>query len=361
LVNLFRMKTAVYQEALDAFANPFHEFSIEELNRGCTNHSFKVTSRLNGRSFLLQQINQAVFSQPGHVQENYEMLWKFLQTEQISFCIPEPKYFPDDSTLYVDSSDHYWRVFEYVSGGQVTNVAESIDQARAVAQTFANFTLSFGEFELNQLHITVPAMHDLSSRVKTFHQALHSRYYDRLAKASALVEELRKRERYASFYDVLTESEEFRQRVTHHDAKISNVIFDEDKKEVLCMVDLDTVMPGYYFSDLGELIRTMAGNKSENSIALNELEVRPDYYDAIVKSYLAVLDHSLTDAEKKYVHFSGLMVTYLHALKYLSDYLEGDKNCATDYREQNFDRSYNQFTLLEKLEKFLSSTYDFRL
>ena len=73
------------------------------------------------------------------------------------------------------------------------------------------------------------------------------------------------------------------------------------------------------------------------------------------------LDQSLTDAEKKYVHFSGLMVTYLHALKYLSDYLEGDKNCPTDYREQNFDRSYNQFTLLEKLEIFLASTYDFRL
>src|SRR5262245_35245141 len=107
------MKTVLYQEALDAFANPFHEFAVEELHSGLINHSYKVTSKLNGHSFLLQQINTKVFSQPWHIQSNYEALWKYLQAEKIPFVIPEPKFFPDNSTLFYDSHNNYWRVFEF--------------------------------------------------------------------------------------------------------------------------------------------------------------------------------------------------------------------------------------------------------
>jgi len=355
------MKPAVYQEALDAFANPFHEFNIEKIDNGLINCSFKVTSRLNGMSFLLQKINKKVFPEPGYVQSNYEKLWKFLQAEHLPLLIPQPKYFPDDSSLYVDSNDQYWRVFEFIPASQTFKVAESPDQARAAAKAFASFTAAFEEFDLSSLQVTIPGFHNLSTRYAQLQQAIHSGHYERLMKAVTLIEELKKRERYSHFYDVITDSDEFKKRVVHHDAKIANVLFDTDTRNVLCPVDFDTTMPGYFYSDLGDMIRTMACCKDENSIVVDEQCIRPDYYEAIVQGYLSVMELQLSEPEKKYIHFSGLMMTYMQALRFLSDYLSGDQYFRTDYREQNFDRAQNQLSLLKKLEDFLQVHYAFKL
>ncbi|HEX7904973.1 MAG TPA: aminoglycoside phosphotransferase family protein [Chitinophagaceae bacterium] len=355
------MKTVNYQEALDAFANPFHEFAVEQITMGLINHSYKATSKLNGHSFLLQQINHKVFSQPGLVQSNYEALWKFLQTEKIPFLIPEPKLFPDNTTLYVDSHDHYWRVFEFIEGGKTLDVPETSDQAKAVAQTFGSFTASFEDFDISMLHKTIPSFHDLSLRFKQFHQSIHSGHYDRLLKAAALINELKARDRYASFYDVIIESEAFSKRVIHHDAKISNILFDAETGNVICPVDFDTVMPGYFFSDLGDMIRSMASCKNENSIAFEELCIRDDFYKAIISGYLSVMEHQLSAAEKKYIHFSGLMMICMQAVRFLTDYLNGNIYYRIDYGEQNFDRAKNQLILLQQLEDFLLKEYNFKI
>ena len=355
------MKPAVYQEALDAFANPFHEFSIEKIDNGLINCSFKVTSRLNGVSFLLQKINTKVFPEPAYVQSNYGKLWKFLQAEQLPLYIPQPRYFPDDSSLYVDSHDNYWRVFEYVMGSQTFTIAESADQARAAAKAFASFTAAFEDFDLALLNITIQDFHNLSARYAQLQQSIHSGHLERLVKAANLIEELKKRERYAHFYDVITDSDAFKKRVIHHDAKLSNILFDTDTRNVICPVDFDTVMPGYFYSDLGDMIRTMAACRDENSIALEEQCIRKDFYEAIVSGYMSVMESHLSDAEKKYIHFSGLMMTYMQALRFLTDYLSGDIYYRTDYREQNFDRAQNQLALLKQLEAFLEENYRFKI
>ncbi len=355
------MKTAVYQEALDAFANPLHEFTVEQLNTGLINQSYKVTSRLNGKTFLLQKINQDVFTEPAFLEHNYEMLWKYLQAEKIPFVIPEPKYFPDNVPLYCDSHNQYWRVFEFMDKGYSVKIAKKPSQAKAVAQTFGSFTASFEDFDLPTLYVIIPGFHNLSQRFKQLQQSIHRGHYDRLIKGSSIVEELKHRERYASFYDVLTESEQFRKRVIHHDAKISNILFDTDNQNVICPVDFDTAMPGYFFSDLGDMIRSMACNKDENCTQYDQIAIQGDFYEAIVEGYLSVMEHQLTDAEKKYIHYSGLMMTYMQALRFLSDYLGGDVYYHIDYGEQNFDRAKNQFTLLQKLEAFLLGNYNFKI
>ncbi len=355
------MKQAFYQEALDAFANPFHEFAIEEIHAGEVNHSYKVTSKLNGSSFLLQQINRKVFPQPEHVQANYEMLWNHIQLEQLPLVIPEPKFFPDDSTLFVDSHGNCWRVFEYIYGARTFHSPENTYQARAVAQAFGSFTASFEQFDLSTLHINLPGYHHLSVRFAQMEQAVKGSSYDRLRKAAALLDDLKKRERYAHFFDVLTESEEFHQRVTHYDACIQNVLFEEDAQSVICPVDFDTVMPGYFFSDLGEMFRTMACAKPAESIGLEDQCVRKDFYEAILHGYLSVMEYQLSDAEKKYAHFAGLMMTYMQALRYASDYLGRDVFYKTEYREQNLDKARNQLALLKNLEAFLQQSYGFRI
>ncbi len=353
------MKPAIYQEALEAYGNPFHEFTVEPVGNGLINQSFRVTSKMNGNSFLLQRMNQSVFQHPEKVQANYEKLWKYLQEEETGYFIPEPKYFADNTTFYYDSAGNCWRVFEFVEGTETHTVAENTAQARMVAETFASFTASFRNLNCDELYITIPGFHDLSLRFKQFSETLHKRNYERLVKAAPLIEELRQRERYVSFYEVIIESEEFPLRVMHHDAKISNILFDEETGNVVCPVDFDTAMPGHFFSDIGDMIRSMVCSEDENSKAFDELGLRNDFYKAIVDGYLSVLEDQLTAAEKKYIHFSGIIMFYMQTLRFMTDYLGGDTYYRTDHPEQNFDRAFNQLTLLKNLESFLKTSYQF--
>ena len=143
----------------------------------------------------------------------------------------------------------------------------------------------------------------------------------------------------------------------HHDAKISNILFSEETGQVICPVDLDTCMPGYFFSDLGDMIRSMACSEDESSSNFSEINIRKDFYESIVDGYMEVMQKLLTDSEKKFIHYSGLLMTYMQALRFLSDYLNGDMYYRTTYTEQNFDRAKNQLTLLQRLETFLSENY----
>lgn len=355
------MKPAAYQEALDAFCNPFHEFIAEPLNGGLINQSYKVTSKHSGESFLLQKINDTVFKDPQAVQNNYEKIWKHLQTEEAGYLIPEPKYFPDETTLFCDSHNHFWRVFEFIYGGQSFSAPHNTLQAKAVAHTFGKFTSCFDEFDTGELATTIPEFHNLSWRYKQFEHSIQSHRFERIKKSSLLVEELRKRERYANLYDVFTESDEFCQRVMHHDAKISNVLFDEDSGNVICPVDFDTCMPGYFFSDLGDMIRSMAGSADENGRDTGNLHIRKDYYKSILDGYLEGMGNLLTLSEKKYIHCSGLIMIYMQALRFITDYLNGDTYYKITYEEQNLDRGKNQLALLQSLEEFLSSEFQFRI
>jgi Ser/Thr protein kinase RdoA (MazF antagonist) len=355
------MTPAPYQEALEAFTNPFHEFAVTPVNSGLINQSFKITSKTTGGSFLLQKINQHVFPEPEMVQHNYELLWKYLQSEKPGFFIPEPKYFLDDVLFFCDSKNNYWRVFEYIEGTVTLLVAEKPSEAKSVAGIFGSFTACLSGFDFEQLYIVIPGFHNLSLRFKQFSDSLHTNSYERLQKAVPQIRELKARERYANFFDVMTESAEFPERIMHHDAKISNILFDEDSGKVVCPVDFDTVMPGYFFSDLGDMIRTMICTGDENSTSFNEINVRKDYYEAIINGYLESMNKLLTDAEKKYIHCSGPMIIYMQALRFMADYLNGDTYYRIAYPEQNFDRANNQLTLLQKLEEFLGTNYQFTL
>ena len=209
--------------------------------------------------------------------------------------------------------------------------------------------------------MTIPGFHDLSLRLKQLKQSLHKKNYERLGKAASLINQLKEKEHYVSFYEVMTESGEFEKRLMHHDAKISNILFSEETGQVICPIDFDTCMPGYFFSDLGDMIRSMTCSEPENSINYSEINIRKDFYEAILEGYMEVMKELLTDAEKKHIHYSGLLIIYMQALRYITDYLNGDLYYRISYFEQNFDRAMNQLTLLLRLEEFLKAEYDFKI
>jgi hypothetical protein len=360
------MTGEIYQEALDA-STVHRDLIVTPVTTGLINQTFKVIIRSNGHKFLLQQINKDVFPEPEKVQANYEKIWSYVHHEGPPLTIsnpvfvPEPLSFLNDTRLFCDSNKKYWRKFEFIDGAQTFQTATTSIQARTVARVFGSISSSFEFFDLDTLYITIPGFHDLSLRFKQFKQSLHKNNYERLRKAASIINQLKEREHYVSFYEVMTESEAFKKRLMHHDAKISNILFSEETGQVICPVDFDTCMPGYFFSDLGDMIRSMASSEDESSSNFSGINIRKDFYESIIDGYMEVMQELLTDPEKKFIHYSGLLITYMQALRFLSDYLNGDMYYRTTYPEQNFDRATNQLTLLQRLEEFLSANYQFKV
>lgn len=358
----------VPQDVLDAFTAyspdlPAHsagKIMVNKINEGLINHSYKIFCELKPDMFL-QKINRQVFDRPQDVQANYIRIWEYAEFEFTGIRLPAPIYLDATHTLYRDENGDCWRAFELIENSKTIPVAEKATQAKAVARAFARFTAAFCDMNMEMLKEVIPGFHDLGLRYSQFEESWQTELYERMAAAADMVKELKQRERYKHFYEVITESGEFPRRVMHHDAKISNVLFHEKTGKVICPVDFDTVMPGYFFSDLGDMIRSMAGSHNEEYKGTDTLFIRKDFYEAIIDGYTGVLGDQLTPAETKYIHSAGLIMIYMQALRFLTDYLNGDQYYKITYPGQNLDRARNQLSLLLSLEQFLSQEYNFRV
>jgi thiamine kinase-like enzyme len=336
------------------------KITVEPLSGGLINHSYRVSCP-NKPDFFLQQINADVFPSPQTLQQNYIHLWEYSEFEFTGFHLPDPRYFNRTKSLYHDQDNQYWRAFEFIGNASTASIAQKPAQAKAVAKAFARFTSVFQEFNVELLEETIPGFHDLGLRYRQFEHSLSKENYERIAEAQPLIYELKKREKYIHFFEIILESGEFLKRVTHHDAKIANILFNRATGRVICPVDYDTAMPGYFFSDLGDMIRSMAASHNEDYTQFRDLYIRKAYYNAIIEGYLQGLGKQLTHAEKKYVHSAGLLIIYMQALRFLTDFLMGDIYYRTEYPGHNFDRARNQYFLLERLEEFLKTEFSFSI
>jgi len=275
--------------------------------------------------------------------------------------MPAPIMYDDSNSLFIDNNGNYWRGFEFINNSYSPLVAEKAQQGKATAKIFGKFTACLNELNINELKVVIPDFHNLSFRYQQFEDSLKTEIYERLSLALPVIDELKNRERYMHFFEIITESDEFKKRVMHHDAKIANVLFDKKSNKVICPVDFDTTMPGYYFSDLGDMIRSMACSYDENHKKFEKLDIRKSFYKAIVDGYMKAMKKELTPSEAKYIHFAGIIMIYMQALRFITDYLNGDTYYKTGYPGQNLDRSINQLTLLQRLEEFLLEEYNFRI
>ena len=271
--------------------------------------------------------------------------------EHATVRLPRPIFFTNKESLFTDSAGHHWRAFEYLENTSSPPVANTLAQAYATAHTFASFTAAFGGFDASRLVETIPGFHDLGHRFHEFEQALRIALPERKLRARDAIAALLGRQQYKNFYaGIIASPALYPKRVMHHDAKIANVLFEKGTGQVVCPVDFDTVMPGYFFSDLGDMIRSMACTEDENCTDLTRIRIREDYYDAIVSGYLQVMGPQLTKEEMGHIHYSGILMIYMQALRFLTDYLNGDIYYQIDYPEQNLFRANNQLMLLEQLE-----------
>ena len=222
------------------------------------------------------------------------------------------------------------------------------EQAFQASARFGKFTNMLAGISVNELKITIPDFHNLSLRYQQFLEALTTGDKSRINEAGELIQFIKLNNDIVRDFEKIKNGTGFKIRATHHDTKISNVLFDSYNNGI-CVIDLDTVMPGYFISDLGDMMRTYLSPVSEEESDYSLVEVRDEFYEAIVSGYFNEMKSELTAEEKKCFFYSGTFMIYMQAIRFLTDYLNDDVYYGARYLKHNFIRASNQLVLLEKL------------
>jgi hypothetical protein len=345
------MNDSILQKAASRFGPG--EPSIEPFGTGLINHSYKVGFS-DGTTVMLQCINQATFSQPENIINNYKVISEELKARGNNVVPPlvttrKGKYF------WVDDNGNFWRATRFIENSYSDNIAASASKVYLAAKCFAEFSASLNRLDPDKLEIIIPGFHDLDHRYEQFETAISAAGINRLLKATHVISSLRERYDLVLFYmEALGNTEDYPVRIMHHDCKISNILFDKTSHQVICPVDLDTVMPGRFYSDIGDMVRTMACSREENSTEWENIDIVPEYYHAIIDGYIDGSHDTLTRTEKTHIHKAGRMLIYMQCLRFVTDFLNNDIYYKTSYAEQNLNRALNQLILLEKLESFVT-------
>lgn len=319
---------------------------VEPYGSGLINHTWKISGI--DKEYILQQINHDVFREPQHIAGNIRQIAAVLEKSHPDYCFvsPVPTIYRED-LLHIDGKG-YFRLFPFIKGSRTYNVASKSGHAYEAARQFGLFTRVLAGFPAARLHITLPAFHDLGNRYQAFEVAIRHGNPRRVQESAKTIKALCSYSNIVTTWQQLLTNPAFRLRVTHHDTKISNVLFDEEEKGI-CVIDLDTVMPGYFISDVGDMMRTYLSPVSEEEKDVEKIRIREEYFHAIVQGYLQEMSTELSETEIRHFVYAGLFMTYMQALRFLTDHLEDDRYYGASYEGHNYVRAQNQLTLLERL------------
>lgn len=330
---------------LSAFGLDPSRCQVEQLNSGLINRTWKVSAQ--DASFILQRLNTDVFRSPEVIVENHSRVAEYLEETHPDYLLIVPLMATDGKYLQQDEEGYLYRLMPYVSGSLTVEVVSSASEAYQAAQQFGRFTSRLSGFDACELKPTIPDFHNLLLRFQQFEEAVQKASEVRLTAAGSAIEQAYSHQDIAETYRNIVSENRIPQRVIHHDTKISNVLFDNDGRGI-CVIDLDTVMGGYFFSDLGDMMRTYLSPVNEEETDFSKIVIRKDYFKAIVDGYLSEMAAILTPGEKDLFVYSGKFLIYMQALRFLTDYLNGDIYYPTRSSEHNLQRAHNQFQLLEK-------------
>ena len=323
---------------------------IQPVGNGLINSTFRVEGA--GRApILLQQLNTTIFRQPRDVQHNYEVLSQFLTAR--NYYIPALQKTTDKDLLWQNNSNDVWRAFEFIPDSYSPDLVSSKEEAQTVARCFGRFAAMLKDFPAAELKVILPRFHDLEWRYQQFEEALKETKLYLTEELYQIINALKQRVSLVPLFLRLQDTANYPLRVMHHDCKISNILFHQQTKTVICPVDLDTVQPGKFFSDLGDMIRTMCCTEDENSTEWNEISIQEEYYHEVISAYGSETGAFFTPAEKEHLHLAGLLLIYMQALRFLTDHLNGNVYYKVQYEAQNLDRAKNQLLLLQSLERLL--------
>lgn len=321
---------------------------VEALVSGLINRTWKVTC--GNHAFILQRINNNVFKKPNEIADNIRLLYVYLNEHSPDYLFVSPVKSVQQKEIVHDFGGGYFRMFPFIQGSHTINVVSSPDQAYEAALQFGKFNRLLAGFDASKLHATIPNFHNLSLRYSQFEDALKYGDVSRIRQAKELINALKAHHYILSDFEKIATTPSIKKRVMHHDTKISNVLFNDSGRGI-AIIDLDTVMAGYFISDVGDMMRTYLSPANEEVKDFSKIEVRDDFFKAIIQGYVRAMGDELSTDERELIYYSGLFLVYMQAIRFLADYCNLDSYYGSTYEDQNLVRAGNQVCLLRQLEE----------
>ncbi len=347
---------AALENIRKAFFPEEEQWLLIPYGNGLINNTWKVQTTPSANQFILQKINESVFKNPMKINDNVQQIGAFLKDHQPDYFFVRPLATHIGHTL-LQTSQGYFRLQPFVANTHTVDVVPNPDMAFEAAREFGTFSRMLHGFDAGNLQITLPGFHNLTLRYDQFQAALHQAPGILINSCREEIKTIIQNESITDIYKNIDREKAIPLRVIHHDTKISNVLFDHAEKGV-CVIDLDTVMPGYFISDVGDMCRTYLCAVDENATDLNQVSVRVSYFEGLAKGYLSAMKDLLTPAEKDLFTYSGQFMIYMQAIRFLTDHLLGNIYYPVVHPLQNLERTKNQLKLLKSYQEQESTFQD---
>ena len=352
-------KISTANELLNAFTFEGELVDIKQLHDGHINNTYVFNFNDNGkiRRYLVQILNTYVFKQPDALMDNVVDVTNHLRKAVIANGgDPEREcltVYPakDGKPYYIDSEGNFWRCYNFIFNAHSCQSVENAEVFFNAAKAFGKFQQMLADYPGETLCETIPNFHNTESRFADFQKAVADNLSGRADSVQEEIEFVRAREADCSVLVELLRNGELPLRVTHNDTKLNNVMFDDETNEGICVVDLDTVMPGLSLYDFGDSIRFGASTASEDEKDLSKVSMSLDLFRTYTLGYLTTAGESLTAKEIEYLPFSAKLMTLECGMRFLGDYINGDVYFKTAYPEHNLDRCHTQFVLVADMER----------
>lgn len=334
---------------------------------GHINETFNVSVLRDNnetKRFILQKINTNVFKNPGQVMDNIISVTEYLKEK-----IKQRGGDPSRETLSVlrtkkgesffkDSAGGCWRCYEYVEDTFSLDKVEVPDHFYQAAKSFGAFLCMLKDYDASSLYETIPRFHDTPHRYRSLRRAVVADKFDRVESAIDEIAFAARHKKDCSRLFDLQKAGELPCRVTHNDTKLNNILFDPQTGAGICIVDLDTIMPGLALFDYGDAIRFGASTALEDEPDLDKVHFDLNLYELYTKGYLEGTDGALTPLECECLPWGAKIMTLECGIRFLTDYLQGDTYFRTQYDDHNLVRARTQFKLVAEMEEHWEEMYD---
>jgi len=305
---------------------------------------------------ILQKINTAIFQDADGLMNNITLVTEHIRKKNAGSpnadrCTLTVIPTVDGEPYYRSENGDCYRAYVFVENSFSLQQVENADQFESLAATFGKFQNQLADFDASQLVESIPNFHNTAKRFEAFEQAVEADLAGRAATVADEIAFAKARKEDASLLLNELRAGNLPLRVTHNDTKLNNVLFDADSSKAVCVIDLDTVMPGLVHYDFGDSIRFGAATAAEDEKDLSKVEMDLGLFEAYTRGFLASCGKALTEKEIEYLPFSAKLMTYECGIRFLTDYLNGDTYFKIHYPDQNLDRCRTQFKLVADMEE----------
>lgn len=338
------------EKLFDEFDFCGNVIACDPCGSGHINSTFKVQTDAS-KAYILQKINHHIFKRVDQLMENINSVTRYLREKESDPRRVLQLVFTNGGKAYHrDENGDYWRAYEFVPNSVSLDRAQSDEDFYLSGLAFGQFQMQLEDFPAETLYETIPHFHDTPVRYEAFRHAIEQDVCGRLADVRQEVEFALAREEEAGYMMRLLLEKKLPLRVTHNDTKLNNVLFDDATRQPLCVVDLDTVMPGLAANDFGDAIRFGASTAAEDEKDLDKVELSLPLYEAFSRGFLEACGDSLTQLEIETLPMGAKLMTLECGVRFLTDYLQGDTYFGIHYEGHNLDRCRTQFKLVADME-----------